>query len=65
MEKSGFAYGAVYAATGRLVKVLVDGMKPAGNHCAIWKTGATPAGIYSVRFQTGAVSSVRRVAVIK
>ncbi|HPF35383.1 MAG TPA: FlgD immunoglobulin-like domain containing protein [Candidatus Krumholzibacteria bacterium] len=61
---------AVYDAAGRLVRTLVDGVLPAGEHAVNWngehqdgRRGA--AGVYFVRLQEGAASRTRTVVMLK
>jgi hypothetical protein len=60
----------VYDAAGRLVKRLVDGVHPAGDHTAMWdlrgESGkAVAGGIYLVRLESGPYRLTERIAVLR
>lgn len=62
-------HAEVFDASGRLVRVLVDGFVAAGAHQHIWdrrdQAGVrVPAGIYFVRFAAGVHGSRQKVVVI-
>jgi hypothetical protein len=59
---------AIYDAAGRLVRVLAEGERPAGEHAARWDLRdaagrAASAGLYFARFESEGRTFVRRVAV--
>lgn len=59
----------VFDASGRLVRVLVDGFVAAGPHQHLWDRrdgsgGRVPAGIYFVRFDAGGRGSRQKVVVL-
>ncbi|HVP56802.1 MAG TPA: FlgD immunoglobulin-like domain containing protein, partial [bacterium] len=61
---------AVYDATGRLSRVLLDGTVAAGYHSTVWDgksgSGAPVApGVYFVRFEAGAVSQTAKVVLAR
>ena len=55
----------VYDIAGRLVKTLVDNEVEAGYHTAIWDASTVSAGVYLVKMETEAFSSVRKVILVK
>ncbi len=62
---SGRVRLAVYDALGREVAVVMDEVRPAGEHAVAWDAAALPAGVYLYRLsagdavRTGAVTVVR------
>lgn len=56
---------ALYDLTGRVVATLVDEVKSAGEHSAIWQASALPAGIYVARLQTGDFTATTKLALVK
>ncbi|MFC1573144.1 right-handed parallel beta-helix repeat-containing protein [Candidatus Eisenbacteria bacterium] len=61
---------AVYDATGRIVRTLVDSDLPAGQHTAAWKgqddTGRpVPAGVYFYRMRWGDRSETKRLLLVR
>jgi hypothetical protein len=56
---------AVYGASGRLVKVLVDGNRPAGLHTVNWSGKGQAAGTYYCRLQAGKFNAVQRVLLVR
>jgi hypothetical protein len=61
---------AVYEASGRLVKVLLDGMKPAGSHDVSWDGTdaagkAVAAGIYFCRMESGQFAGTGRLVIVR
>lgn len=61
---------AVYDAAGRLVRTLVDGVLPAGEHAVAWDGAAEDgrrgaAGVYFLRLENGGVTETRSVVMIK
>lgn len=60
----------VHDLTGRVVRTLVDGSRPAGEHAAIWRGRdtrgrAVAAGVYLVRVQAGREAVSRKVVLAK
>jgi hypothetical protein len=60
----------IYDAAGRLVRVLVEGARPAGNYTELWDgrdSGgrAVASGIYFYRLQAGAFSETRKMALLR
>ena len=56
----------IFDVTGRLVRRLVDGVRPAGEHVATWdgRDGAgrvVPAGVYFSRFEAGGVQQSKKI----
>jgi hypothetical protein len=61
---------AVYSVRGELVRVLVDGVRPAGVHDVLWDgtntAGASvPSGIYFYELRAGSHSESRRMVLLK
>lgn len=55
----------IFDATGHEIAVLVDGMKPAGEHCETWRPGGLPAGVYLYRLQAGAFARTKKMIMVK
>ncbi len=55
----------VYDTLGREVRVLVQGVFPAGRHEVTFDAGELPAGVYYCRFQSGAVNEVKPLMLVK
>jgi len=60
----------IYDAAGRLVRVLVDGSRPAGVYAELWDGRdsigrAVASGIYFYRLQAGAFSETRKMALLR
>lgn len=60
----------IYDAAGRLVRVLVEGARPAGNYSEIWEGrdsgGASVAsGIYFYRLQAGAFTETKKMTLVR
>lgn len=49
----------VYDLLGREVATLVDGVRPAGGHTAVWHAGSLPAGLYLARLEAGGRTQTR------
>jgi hypothetical protein len=56
---------AVYDVAGRLVDVLVDGVKDAGEHTLEWDASGVASGVYFGRMTAGEFTQVRRLTVLK
>jgi len=54
---------SLFDVNGRLVKVLVNGVKEAGTHTLRLNGGSLTAGVYFYRLQTGNFSAVKRMVV--
>lgn len=59
----------VHDATGRLVRVLADGMTPAGRHIAVWdrrtdRGARAAAGVYFCDLRVGALRMTRRIVLL-
>jgi len=54
---------SLFDVNGRLVKVLVNGIKEAGTHTVRLNGGSLTAGVYFYRLQTGNFSAVKRMVV--
>jgi hypothetical protein len=55
----------VYDATGRLVEILVDGTRSAGEHSVQWAATGLASGIYFSRLKAGDVVQSRRMVLVK
>jgi len=60
----------VFDVTGRLVEELVDGMRAAGHHEAVWRTSGLDrnpvgAGIYFIELRSGDFRAVRKATVVR
>ena len=60
----------VYDVAGRVVRTLVDGVRDAGAHRAVWdgrddRGARVASGIYLLRLQAGAVSQTRKMVLMK
>jgi len=60
----------VYDAAGRLVRVLFEGSRPAGNYTELWdgrdsRGGAVASGIYFYRLQAGAFTETRKMVLTR
>jgi predicted lipoprotein with Yx(FWY)xxD motif len=60
----------IYDAAGRLVRVLAEGARPAGNYAELWDgrdSGgrAVASGIYFYRLQAGAFSETRKMTLLR
>jgi hypothetical protein len=60
----------VYDSSGRLVKTLVDGDRPAGSYSATWDGKGTsgeqlPSGIYFCRLQAGDATATRKMILLR
>ena len=60
----------VYDAAGRLVRVLFEGSRPAGNYTELWdgrdsRGGAVASGIYFYRLQAGEFTETRKMVLTR
>lgn len=55
----------MFDVTGRQVRTLVDAQLPAGDHSAMVRADGLTPGVYWVRLQAGAVSTTRRVVLMR
>jgi hypothetical protein len=60
----------IYDAAGRLVRVLAEGARPAGNYSELWdgrdaRGAAVASGIYFYRLTAGAFSETRKMALLR
>jgi len=55
----------IYDISGRLVETLIDSNVEPGYHKAIWDASTVSVGVYLVKMETGAFSSVRKVILVK
>jgi len=56
---------AVYDAAGRAVAVLVDGVKPAGEHEVEWDARGVASGIYFCRLEAGELRVTRKIVLAR
>ena len=55
----------VFDATGRLVRTLVEGMQPAGDHSVTFDATGLPSGVYMLRLQTPSHLVTRSVTLLR
>jgi hypothetical protein len=60
----------IYDAAGRLVRVLVEGARPAGNYAELWdgrdaRGAAVASGIYFYRLDAGAFESTKKMILLR
>ncbi len=55
----------VYSIDGRIIKIIKDGIIPAGEYTILWNSTDIPAGIYFVRLETPDYNSTIKVVKIK
>jgi len=55
----------IYNAAGQCIDVLVDGIRKAGTHMAVWNTGNHASGVYFYRLQYGAYSGIKKMTLVR
>ena len=70
IAKAGTVRLSVYALTGQMVRMLVEGERPAGSHSVVWDgrddTGREVAsGVYVCRMEVGTYSAVRKMVLMQ
>ncbi|GJQ33407.1 MAG: hypothetical protein HBSAPP04_22460 [Ignavibacteriaceae bacterium] len=65
LPADGFAEMKVYNATGELVKVLISGEMPAGQHQVTFDATGLNSGVYFVRLVSKSGQSIRKVSLLK
>jgi len=55
----------IYNARGELVESLHTGLQEAGTHTLYWNAGASPAGIYLLKLNSGSVSKTEKLILLK
>ncbi|MFH2053398.1 MAG: PKD domain-containing protein, partial [bacterium] len=65
MARSGHARLEVYDATGRLIDVLVNEQRGAGEHRVTWQPSGLASGIYFARFMAEGQTAVRRLVLVR
>jgi hypothetical protein len=65
VQDAGYVSLKVYDLSGRLVEILMDGLRQAGEHNATFDGAGLASGLYFVRMQAGNFHAVRKVALIK
>ncbi len=65
LPTTGFARISVYNAVGELVKVLVSGEMPAGEHTESFDAGGLPSGLYLYRLETEGSALTRKMLLVK
>ena len=70
LARDGLARLDVFDVTGRLVRTLVDGRLPAGDHAVTWNGrnddgSQTASGLYFVRLRSGGVSETAKALLVK
>lgn len=56
---------AVYTASGQLVKVLIDGYRPAGTHKAAFNGDGLASGVYIIRMKSDAGTFTQKMTLLK
>jgi hypothetical protein len=56
---------AVYDVSGRLVDVLEEGVRPAGEHAVEWSAQGIASGVYFYRLEAGDVTVTRKVVLLR
>ena len=70
ISRAAEVFLAIYNVLGQRVNVLVDDLRPAGQHQVIWdgRDGdclEAASGIYFVRLQTGEVTVTKEIVLIR
>ncbi|MBU2500709.1 PKD domain-containing protein [bacterium] len=65
LARSGHARLEVYDATGRLIDVLVNEQRGAGEHRVTWQPSGLASGIYFARFMAEGQTAVRRLVLVR
>jgi hypothetical protein len=55
----------IFDILGRKIGTLSEGIKPAGNHLAIWDAGDKASGIYFYRIKSSDFSATKRLLLLK
>lgn len=56
---------SVYDVSGRLIEVLAQGIKPAGEHVVEWNAGGLSSGVYFYLFEAGDYRVTRKVVLLR
>ncbi|KAA0249489.1 MAG: T9SS C-terminal target domain-containing protein [Chlorobiota bacterium] len=62
---AGYAELKVYNSAGELVKVLMNGEMPAGEHSVEFNAVDLPSGIYFYRLGAGSTSLTKKMTLLK
>ncbi|WP_457651967.1 T9SS type A sorting domain-containing protein [Rhodocaloribacter sp.] len=65
LPESGPVRLVVFDALGRVIRVLVDGVRPAGRHTATFEAGALPSGLYFYRIEAGTFTGTHTMMLVK
>ena len=65
MPQAGMARLAIYNAYGQQIEVLVDEMKPAGQHTVAWQPEGLSSGTYFYRLETQDFVASKRMVFVK
>jgi len=65
LAQAGQVRLTVYDSKGQLVKTLVDGVMPMGQHQVTWDAHNLPAGIYYYRIYTGSFVQIRKMVLLR
>jgi len=65
LPNAGYAEVKVYNTAGELVKVLVNGEMPAGEHTVEFNAADLPSGIYFYRLDSGGTRITRKILLLK
>jgi len=65
LPQESFTTLKLYNVSGRLIKTLFSGKRPAGTYQIDWNTKELPSGIYFLRLETEKQSLTRRIVIVK
>ena len=65
IAKSNDVQVNIYNLRGQKVKTLVDGYLEAGKHFIIWDAENQSSGIYFIYFDSGTLSDVKKITLLK
>lgn len=56
---------SLYNVTGRMIAIMVDEFKPAGDHSVTFNASSLPSGVYFYRMESGGFSQARKLSLVK
>ncbi len=62
---TGHTHLQIYNISGQLVRILVDGITPAGNHEVIFNAETLPSGVYYSKLQSGSLQQISKMILSK
>jgi len=70
LVKTGPVEMVIYDLTGTRVRILIDGIRPAGRHSAIWDGqdadgSRVASGVYLARLKTGEIQQMQKMMLVK